>query len=77
MKIIKVLVALRKEDQNGRFELDQTIFLMILSDMWGSAISSTKIASNDRIIIYNFHGNQREPPIIQKVGSRAYCAYTY
>ena len=52
VKIINVLLALRKMDRNGRFELEQTKFLTILSSMWGSSQPSKKLHSNDRVRIY-------------------------
>ena len=52
LKIVGVILALRKENDDGCFSLDQTQILDILSNMWGSSKSVNSIHYNDRIRVY-------------------------
>ena len=52
VKIIGVLLAIRKEDENGVFKLEQNRILSMLSNMWGRGKAVNQIHFNDRIRLY-------------------------
>ena len=52
LKIIGVILALRKENNDGTFCLDQTRILSMLSNMWGSSQPVNTIHYNDHIRVY-------------------------
>lgn len=67
LKIIGVLLAIRKEEENGIFKLEQNPILSMLSNMWGSSKPVNIIHYNDRIrvcgIIMAIPANRHLPTI--------------
>ena len=49
IKMVELLIALRKENENGKFVLSQNRFLITLSSMWGAANPSATLHYNDRV----------------------------
>ena len=51
-KIISRLLALRKQNNDGNYELYQTHFLNILESIWGKGADSMVIHHNDRACVF-------------------------
>ena len=52
VKIVGVILALRKEDDGGKFVLDQGRILSMLSNMWGALKPVNTIHYKNRIRVY-------------------------
>ena len=52
VKIVGVILALRKEDEEGNFVLEQTRILQMLSNMWGASKPVNTLHYNDRVRVY-------------------------
>ena len=52
LKIVGVILALHKENNDGTFRLDQDRILSMLSNMWGSSKPINAIHFNDRLRVF-------------------------
>ena len=52
VKIIGIILALRKENTDGKFVLDQTRIISMFSNMWGASRPVNILHFNDRVRLY-------------------------
>ena len=52
VKIIGLLLSLRKEDEEGKYNLNQDMILSMIYTQWGEHISAEKTEDNDKLRLF-------------------------
>ena len=49
--IVKRIISLRKENEDGKFHLSQAMFVRMLENVWGNRAIDTSSHHNDRVCL--------------------------